>query len=371
MGVLDVFDADAFSFVSLTKSVNMMGFVPDQLAQIPMLFEEVPIRTREVWIERRGFNAALIQTTARGTPPKQVGSDIRDARAFNTVRIADTSRVYAHELQNIRRFGSEIDVKDLAEEVARRQYKITSNIDLTEEYHRFNLVTTGKMYDGSGSTGAANLIYDWTAEFGTYPPGTLIKADGSSWTPPTNPGPIGSALSFGLTADGTTPTPFIRANCNKVVRYIHRALQAGNLPTGRAQIVGICGDTFYDYLTINTEVRSTYLNWTAAADLRNSVGEVWRPFQFGGINWINYRGTDDNSTFALSATAASIFPVGAGIFQVARAPAEKLEFVNSPGERRYSWIVRDVQRDMWADVEAYTYPLFVCTLPQALVSVST
>ena len=61
--------------------------------------------------------------------------------------------------------------------------------------------------------------------------------------------------------------------------------------TGRVQIVALCGDAFYDYLTTNAEVRSTFLNWTAAADLRSSVGEVWRPFQYAGINWINYRGT--------------------------------------------------------------------------------
>lgn len=359
MGVLDVFDADAFSFVSLTKAVNQMGYVPDQFGQIPGLFEEVPVRTTEVWIERRGYQAALIQTTARGTPPKQVGSDKRDARGYNTVRIADASRVMAYELQNIRRFGSEIDVKDLADEVSRRQFKITSNIDLTEEYHRFNLVTKGEMIDADGVT----VIANWGTEFSSYASGAGV--------PPTNPAAIGTPLSLGLTAAGTEPATFIRANANAVVRYIHRALRAGNAPTGRVQIVALCGDAFYDYLTTNAEVRSTFLNWTAAADLRSSVGEVWRPFQYAGINWINYRGTDDNSTLALGSTQASVFPVGANIFQVARAPAEKFEFLNSPGEKRYSWIVRDLQRDMWADVEVYTYPLYVCTLPQALCQLST
>ena len=55
-----------------------MGYVPDQFGQIPGLFEEVPVRTTEVWIERRGYQAALIQTTARGTPP-QTGR-LRQAR---------------------------------------------------------------------------------------------------------------------------------------------------------------------------------------------------------------------------------------------------------------------------------------------------
>ena len=195
-----------------------MGYVPDQFGQIPGLFEEVPVRTTEVWIERRGYQAALIQTTARGTPPKQVGSDKRDARGYNTVRIADASRVMAYELQNIRRFGSEIDVKDLADEVSRRQFKITSNIDLTEEYHRFNLVTKGEMIDADGVT----VIANWGTEFSSYASGAGV--------PPTNPAAIGTPLSLGLTAAGTEPATFIRANANAVVRYIHRALRAGNAP---------------------------------------------------------------------------------------------------------------------------------------------
>jgi hypothetical protein len=420
MPVLDVFDADAFSFVSLSKAINQMAYVPDYLGSIPGLIEEVPIRTEEVWIERRGYQAALIQTTARGTPPSQVGSDRRDARAFRTKRIADASRVYAYELLNIRRFGSEIDIKDVAEEVSRRMFKMTSNMDLTEEYHRLNLVTQGKMFDGaqtvftgsiSGTTltvtvapagvslgvGSAftgsgvadstfitalgtgaggvgtytvnnsqtvssgvltvpgNLVYDWTAEFATYASG--------AGTPQT---PI-SPVDFTFNAAANSRSGLIRKAANEVIRFIYRALRMGNIPTGRVQIVGLCGDQFYDALTTDDEVHSTYVNWTAAADLRDSVGKVWSPFQYAGINWVNYRGTDDNATLAVPPTGVRFFPTNAGIFQVARAPGEKMEMIGSYGQKRYAQIVRDVQRDFWADVETYSYPLYVCTLPQALV----
>ena len=66
------------------------------------------------------------------------------------------------------------------------------------------------------------------------------------------------------------------------------------------------------------------------------------------------------------AGANAFFPAGANIFPVAHAPAEKFEFVNTPGQEVYSWIVPDRDRDMWADIEQYSYPLHVCTMPQAL-----
>jgi len=42
--------------------------------------------------------------------------------------------------------------------------------------------------------------------------------------------------------------------------------------------------------------------------------------------------------------------------------------VNTLGLPTYSWVVLDEKRDMWADVETFSYPLAVCTMPGALLS---
>lgn len=338
---MSVFDADAFSAVSLTKAADLMGYVPGLLGSIPGLFDETPIRTKEVWIERRGNAPALIQTSSRGTPPAQKGGDKRDARAYNTVRLANSSKIYADELQSIRAFGSEVDLKDLQTEVARRMMKLTADHDLTEENLRLGCVQ-GVVKDADGST-----LIDWTAELATVPSGARTMAQAAE-------------VAFNFAA-GTLGS--VRTNCNLVVRTILRNLQG--MGGGAARVVGLCDDTFYDALTTHPEVARLFLNWSAAADLRASVGEVFQPFTCFGIEFINYRGTDDNSTVAVGAGKCKFFPRNAGIFQVARAPAEKFEFVNTLGQTRYSWITRDLYRDAWAEIEMLTYPLHVCVLPQA------
>ena len=110
-------------------------------------------------------------------------------------------------------------------------------------------------------------------------------------------------------------------------------------------IHALCGDDFWDAFITAPEIRHTYQAQMALA-LQNDVGAAWESFRFAGVTWHNYRGTDDNSTVAILAKKVKFFPVGAPIFQIAHAPAERFEFVNTPGQETYSWIVPDRDRDL-------------------------
>lgn len=334
MLTMDAFRGDAFSATSLTAAVDRMGYVPGVLEAIPGLFQPVPVRTEHIWIEERDNAPALIQTSPRGAAPGQKGGDIRKGRNFKTVRLALASRITASELQGIRAFGSETETKALQGEVGRRQMKIKQDHQLTKENLRLGCVQ-GVVKDADGST-----IYDWATEFGQAIP-TEIDWD----------------LDNAAPASGV-----LRKKCNDVRRVMLRALKG--LGGSNVSIWALCGDAFWDDLTAHKEVRETFLNWTAAAALRE--GNAWQSFPFGSINWLNYRGTDDGTTVGINTDKAKFFPVGAGIFQWAMSPGESFEFANTPGKDDYSMVVMDKDRDMFADVEVYSYPLPVCTMPSAL-----
>ena len=337
MSILDVFQGDAFSFRSLSAQVDRAEYIPSFLGSMSGLFDFVPIRTTEVWVEERDLGFAIIQTSERGAPPRQEGGEKRKARGFRTVRVADASRVYAHELQNIRAMGDEFAVKDLQMEIARRQLKITRNLDLTEENMRLGAIQ-GKVVDADGS-----VIYDWFDEFAQ-----------SAATEKT--------FDFGASS---TIGDIIKAT-NAIRRGIVRNLKG--LGGAGVTVHALCGDDFWDAFVMSPEVRQSYQYAMQATALQNDVGNAWETFRFGQIMWHNYRGTDDNSSVAIGAKKVKFFPVGAGIFKEVYAPAEPLQFTNTPGQRRYSWMVPDRDRNMWADVEVYAYPLHICTMPQALAS---
>lgn len=335
MATMDIFKSDAFSTTSLSGSLDKLGYVPGFLTGLPGLVVPAPVRTESIFIEERSNAPAIILTSERGeAPPSRVGEK-RAVRGFKTVRVAQKSRISASEIQNIRAFGSESELMQVQSEVARRQLLMRRDFELTKE-NMFLGMVQGLAVDGS------TTIYDWATEFGQTIP-TEIDFDLDNASP----------------ASGA-----VRKSCSTVVRSVIRALKG--LGGNGVRIVGLCGDAFWDDLTAHPEVRATYLNTMAAADLR--MGNAFEQFNYGGITFVNYRGTDDGSTVAVNTNKCKFFPVGAGIFQWAMSPGESFDFVNTLGQELYSSLVPDRDRNMWVDVEMYSYPLPVCTMPSALHS---
>jgi len=331
MATLDIFNDDAFSMVQLTDALDKMPHKPQFLGQIGV-FETRPVRTITVAIEKRDNVLALVQTSPRGTPLDERERELRDVRDFRTVRIAKGDTVYAHELQSIRAFGSETEMMQVQQEIALRMARVMDDIELTHENMRLGAIQ-GILTDADGST-----IFNWFTEWGISQP---------------------AEIDFALTTDDTD----VRAKCAEVRRAMQRNAKGAWTPA--TMVHAICGDTFYDSLIEHPNVRTTFLNWAAAAELREN--KAFESFPYGGIVFHNYRGTDDNSTVAVADAEAKFFPVGArGVFQVAYSPAETFDFVNTPGRPIYSMIVPDRDRNAWARVEEYSYPLFMCSRPEML-----
>lgn len=335
MLTMDVFNQDAFSAISLSAAVDKLDYIPDTLGSIPGLFVPDPVRTQAIWIEERATGAVILPFSPRGTAPHQNGGDQRKARAFSTQRIGDASRITASELADIRAFGSETELQTLQGEVARRQQKIKQNFQMTFEYHRFNCVTGAVVKDANGDE-----VYNWATEFSQSIPAELDFD-----------------LDNGSPAEGA-----VRKKCTAVRRSILKGLKGVGTPR---TIIGICGDAFWDDLTSHPEVVKTFTGWAAASDLRNNQGNAWSTFRYGDIEFVNYRGTDDGS-FGVGTDKCKFFPVGAGIFRWAMSPGERFDHLGTLGQETYSAIVTDKDRNSWADVEVYSYPLPVCTMPGAL-----
>ena len=338
MPSLDIFNSDPFSAISMTQGLQKIPFVPTFLGDLN-IFEFAPQRTTTVAIEERGGVLTVIPTSDRNAEPQEIGGDgKRTLRHFETVALMRKDTIYAQSLQNIRAFGTESELVQIQDEVARRYAGpsgLLQQLSLTNEYHRLGAVQ-GKVLDADGTT----VINDWFDEFGIRPP---------------------SNIAIKLSDE----TLDVRGACNKIVRVMTKSAEGAFLPT--TQIYALCGEEFFDSFTGHPDVKKTYQNWNAAESLRQ--GNAFSTFYYGGINWVDYRGTDDNA-LSIASKEAKLFPVGApGIFRVAYAPHSSMDFVNTLGQPLYAQIVPDKERNRWVSVELYSYPLFMCTRPNVLRTV--
>lgn len=336
MATIDVFAGDGFSMMELTAALENVPHKPNGLGAMG-IFTPKPIRTNVAAIESRDGVLTLVQTSQRGAPLAQRGNENRKLRHFETHRIALGDRLMASELQGIRAFGSESELQQVQTEALRRLVGVRNDVELTLENMRLGAVQ-GIVLDADGST-----LYDWFSEFG-----------------------ISQASEVDFDLDAASPASgVVRKKCTAIVREMQKQAK-GSWIDGQTRVGALCGDAFFDDLVAHSEVRQTYLNQSEARELRNDV--AYQQVQYGGITFMNYRGTDDGSTVGINTDKAKFFPIGAkDAFQHVMSPAESFDFVNTLGQEFYAMQIPDKDRNAYVDLEVYSYPLLVCTRPGMLL----
>lgn len=335
MITLDIFNNDAFSVTTMLPAVNKMPFEPGFLGSLN-IFRAEPVSTDTIGVGMMQGKLALIRTTLRGAPLEAAEPDTKNVRPFILPRLAKADKLRAVELAGVLTDPGETEV-DVAQTIlARKQQRLVQDCEYTFEHMRLGAIR-GKIVDADGTTVLTNYWTEWGV---TEPTAIDLNLDAAS--------PVMGALGNQLRS--------------AVVRPLVRA--AGASTNGR--LIGLAGDAFWDALISHAEVRTTYYNWQASESLRNQG--PFETYRYGGIDWINYRGSDDNSTIAIPTNEAFVFPTGVpGMFQHVMGPGETFETVNRPGKRVYPLIVRDNDRDMWVQPEIYSYPLMLNTRPDLVL----
>lgn len=352
---MDIFNDDAFSTVSMTNALEDFEFKPHLISSMN-LFEDVPIATEAVSVERRGNTLSIIPTTERGAPLPEGKRDGRNIRLFRTSRIAKGHTIQASEIQGIRAFGTEADLETMIGYVGRYEQKLVGDVELTWENMQLGAVQ-GKVLDADGT-----VIVDWFDEWGITPP---------------------AEVDFALDTAGTD----VELKCRGVVRAMQDAADGNWLPGTR--VIGLAGDSFFDKLTTHGSVREVYLNTQQAQALTRAFGVATRTvlqegsyaiFDYGGILFINYRGASafmkgeaegaqvGKKAMGIMSKRCKFFPMNApGVFQQAFAPGEAFDMVNTIGKKLYALMLRDRDRNFWARPEVYSYPIYICTKPEMLL----
>lgn len=337
--ILDVVNQDPFKQISMTDAINKIEHQPNHLGRLGV-FTLSPIRSAMVALDVKSNNIRLVKTSKRGEPIES-----RDKRNkakfkwFSTDRLALKDRINATDLAFLREFGTADRPKELAGELAERQGGeqgsggLMGDIDATKEFQRLGALR-GKLYDTDGA-----LLYDYFAEMGISEPSVL-------------------------NLDVTT---LINGNFNEaiednVVRYMRKTKKGARY----SKIIALCGPGAIDKLKKSPEYREAKLNTQKASELLE--GYDGTTVKFAGVEWVEYEGTDDDTTVALGTDEVLFIPGGLNntVFKQVASPGEKFSHIGQKGKDFYSWIKWDRSDDdpEWVDLYVACYLLMLNTRPE-------
>lgn len=327
MALLDAFNSNMFSTVSLSTAVNKLPFKPGRIGAMN-LFENKGIRTTTVVIEERQGRLALLTSTRRGSTVSQSYDKARrTARSFVIPHYNYDDEILADDIQGVRAFGSETELEVLSQVVNDTLGEMRAQHDVTHEFLRAGAVQ-GLIKDGDGST-----LFNLFTEFGVSE----------------------TVRSFEL----EVATTDVRGLCLATIRDIEDALGAAPY----TQVHGFCGDTFFDEFISHADVQDAYSRFKDGEMLRNDPRAA---FPFGGILFENYR-AKVGSTDYIPLTECRFFPTGTpGLFKEHFAPADFIETVNTVGKPVYAKQAR-IKFDKGIEVHTQSNPLPLCTRPLVLV----
>lgn len=333
--ITDIFTQNAWGAVEVDENiVQQTDFKPELLGGLN-LFEPIFSRSRSIAIAAKDGALSLIPTSELGAPIEELVPEGANMRIFNANRLAKGSTVMAAELAGVLALPFDQQTVEVVDEVASRSGEIMDDMELTWEHMRFGAIQ-GVVYDADGTT----ELHNWYDEWGISQP---------------------AEVDFAL----STNTTDVRAKCRGIGRAMMKAAKGAWTPGTR--IGALVGDGFYDKLLNHPQIKETYLGTDRAISLEGIEG--YSAIDIENITFINYRGTDDDSTIAIGSEKAKFFPIGArGVFKVGYAPAQEFKpYLNRRARPFYSMILSDQSgREAWDRIEVYSYPLFICTRPAML-----
>lgn len=338
MPILDIFDNDAFSAVSLTEAINI---VPNDYGRLRdmNLFQAEPIPTTKVAVSFENGTLNLLPTRVRGAPSSLAMPEKRAARVFQAFHVPHDDMIIADDVQDVlARIADGNRLEAVQTVVNRRMMTMRKKHGITLEHMRMGALR-GEILDSDGSS----LLNLFTA-FGVTQ----------------------KSVDFVFGTDATD----IPAKAREVVEYMEDNLE-GEVMTG---IHVLASPEWYAKFIKHPKVVETYKAYDGPNNpLRTNVSGG---FDFHGLRVEQYRGSaqalNENGTFTVRRFVpqgeAIAFPLGTvDVFRTYFAPADFMDTVNTLGDEIYAIAAPDREFNRYVKLHTQSNPLPIVKRPKLLV----
>jgi len=346
--ILDIFNDQAFSAVSLTDTVNVVPNMYGRLNELG-LFTNEPVSTTSVAIDIANGVLNLLPTRPRGGPASVGTREKQKLKAFVVPHIPHDDSVLALDVQNMLARAPRIGLETVIGAVNRKLITMRRKHAITLENLRVGAIK-GRILDYDGS-----VIIDLFQEFGV----TEQAYD----------------FAFGNTAaSGASAITDVGSVLRLIKGFMEDNLQ-GDTMTG---VMGLASPSWFAKYVSHPSVRDAYKFFSSVQNpLRD---DVRRGFTFQGVTIEEYRG---NATFVNpDGTTTTVtrfipdgdvrfFPLGTTeTFVNWWAPPDFVDEVNTAPGLDAQVFVAPLERMKFGkgmDIHTESNPLPLCKRPNLLV----
>ena len=329
--------SNAFEVVDYTQELLL---IPNQWGLINELgiFREESVSQHSVTVESRNGTLGIITDQVRGARNLVNKDDTRTLRSFPIGHFPLDDSIKPEDVQGKRAYGSPDMSETEAAVVARKLERIRMNHAITLETARAYAITNGAVYSPNGTV-AGNYYTD----FGV----TRKEID----------------LTLGTT------TSDVLGKTEEGIAHVSDNLQSGEVVTN---MIALCSPAFFAKLISHATIKEAFKYYSSTQEpLRNRLGSgIYRRFVFGGIEYIEYRGSY-NGQALIPAGDAYLIPQGTlDTFVSYFSPANKFAHVNTLGEQAYVFTYRN-PNDSEITIESESNHLHLVRRPQGIVRLFT
>ena len=297
----------AFELTDYTQELQLIPSTWGLISELG-IFREEGVAQNSITVESSNGTLGIVLDQVRGARNTVNTDDTRTLRSFPLGHFPLDDALTPQDLQGRRAYGSADQADTEAAAIARKLERIRRNHAVTVEAARAHAIVTGTAF-APNNTFSANYYTDF--------------------------GVSQKSIDFLL----NTATTDLTAKSEEAIAHIQDNILTGEVVTG---VTCLASPEFFAKLINHATVKEAYKYYSSTQELlRNRLGSgLYRRFQHGGVDYIEYRGAY-NGTRLIPAGEAYFIPNGTqDMFITYYGPANKFSHSNTLGESAYAFTYR-------------------------------
>lgn len=340
--------ADMISNFQYNDFTEQLLLIPNQWGLLNQLgvFNEDSVSSSVVQFDETAQTLTLIEDQRRGTRKQVNREDYSKLHTVGVPHFPFDDVIRPEDYINKRKPGTQVEAETLDGIRMKKMDRLRRSWAATLEYAKMQALM-GNVYNPNNT----NDVQNWYTEFGETQ----------------------TTIQYEL----ATSTTEVLGKGEEALAESQDNLLSGEMVD---EFVAICSPEFFSALISHPEVKDAYTYYASSQEPRRNrlgsgLGPRYREFEYGGIRYIEYRGTfadgDGAAQRIVPADEAYLMPTGTtDTFMTYYAPADMFDYVHTAGLPQYMFEYPDTKGRL-IEIESESNFLHMVRRPKSVVRLVT